>query len=86
MFERTITATPPARCGTTTSSMRPTGPMGPVLGIFAQVTDITDRKRMEDALFDERSACGSRCSPLAMRWSAPTRRAASPTSTLWPSA
>lgn len=27
---------------------------GPVLGIFAQVTDITDRKRMEDALFDEK--------------------------------
>jgi diguanylate cyclase (GGDEF)-like protein/PAS domain S-box-containing protein len=29
-------------------------PQGPVQGIFAQVTDITDRKRMEDALFEEK--------------------------------
>ncbi len=29
-------------------------PDGPVQGIFAQVTDITDRKRMEDELFEEK--------------------------------
>ena len=29
-------------------------PGGPVQGIFAQVTDITERKRMEDALFEEK--------------------------------
>jgi PAS domain-containing protein len=38
--------------------------------MFVQVTDITERKRMEDLLFEEKERMRLTLSPLAMPWCA----------------
>ena len=47
---------PKGRCGIPIISHTPDRdrPDGPVRGIFVQMTDITERKRMEDELFQEK--------------------------------